>query len=260
VALPLPVLARGPSWVVVAKPPRLLVHRNKKMRLEAAALQRVRDQVGQRVNPVHRLDRAASGCLLFATELERTGELHDALRHPDAIKEYVCLVRGFFWREGEIVVETPIPSERGPPKEARSVVSCLGTSPEPRCAVLRVRISSGRHHQVRRHVRDLDHPILGDADHGDSRENRAWRNGGGVLRLQLHCVRMSLPFDGGRIEVGCPLFADMAAAWRPLPFFDELVAAEPLLGEAPLPMVADVPVVPEPWGWSADDPRRGGLQ
>ena len=62
---PIPILARGREWVVVAKPPRIICHRNKQARKARAMLQRVRDQLGKRVYLVHRLDRNTSGCPIF---------------------------------------------------------------------------------------------------------------------------------------------------------------------------------------------------
>ena len=125
--------------------------------------------------------------------------------------------------------------------------------------MLRVRPLTGRFHQVRRHVRDLNHPIIGDAEHGDSRVNGPWRRERGSFRLQLHCLRMRLPWQGGWIEAESPLWADMHAVWSELPCWSEVVAREPALGAAPLPMVADVPVIPPEWEWPADDPRRRGF-
>lgn len=225
----LPILTEGAGFVVVNKPPRLLVHRSPRLRREPAALQILRDQLGQRVNPVHRLDRQTSGCLLFATDTDLTADLHAALSHPDAVKVYVCLVRGRFTGESPVLIERPLKDERGVMQEARSEVRHLGSCREPRCAMLAVQPSTGRTHQVRRHVRGLNHPILGDANHGDTRASRWWRESRGLARCQLHCIRLSLPWRGGRIEATAPLYADMAALWSALPCWEEAVAAEPAL-------------------------------
>ena len=75
----LPILARGERWIVVAKPPRLLVHRAPIAQADHYALQLLRDQLGQRVHPIHRLDRPASGCLLFALARKAIAPLQRAL-------------------------------------------------------------------------------------------------------------------------------------------------------------------------------------
>ncbi|RME28512.1 MAG: hypothetical protein D6798_02245 [Deltaproteobacteria bacterium] len=232
---PLPVLARGDGWIVVAKPPRVIVHRNPRMRRVAAVVQRVRHQVGGRVYLAHRLDRGTSGCLLLATDRARAGELSLAIASDAAEKTYIAFVRGCFPHDDPVVVDTDIPSPRGP-KAARSTVELLGRSVEPRCSLLRVTPHTGRHHQVRRHVRDLHHPIIGDSDHGDSRINRYWRQRG-ADRLGLHCLALRVSLPGGeRIEVDCPLFEDQAAVYRTLPWWEEALAREPRLGLPPLSM------------------------
>lgn len=235
---PLTILARGEGWVVVAKPPQLLVHRNPRMRYADAALQRVRRMMGARVYPIHRLDRNTSGCLLFATDRSLAGPLSKALGDPAAQKTYLAFVRGYFAPDGEVEVTTPVKYDDETYKESRSMVRQVGRSHEPRCSLLEVRPRTGRHHQVRRHVRDLHHPVIGDGDHGDSRVNRWWREEMGNRRLGLHCLRLQVPFEGGDIDATCPLFADQADLYRRLPWWPEARAAVPELDLPPLPLIA----------------------
>lgn len=224
---PIPILARGREWVVVAKPPRVICHRNKQARTARAMLQRVRDQLGKRVYLVHRLDRNTSGCMIIATDNNVAGQLHSALGKGQ--KTYVAFVRGYFNHEGVVTVDSDIPSPRGS-QTALSQVSCLGRAHDPRCSLLKVQPKTGRHHQVRRHVRDLHHPVLGDREHGDHRESRVWREQHGLSRLGLHALRieMDLP-EGGRLSVTSPLYADHQAVFEKLPYWQDAVALEPAL-------------------------------
>lgn len=242
---PLTILAQGDGWVVIAKPPKLLVHRNPRMRRADAALQRVRDMMGARVYPIHRLDRNTSGCLLFATDRSLAGPLSAALSDPASQKTYVAFVRGFFARDEPVEVTTPVKYSDNLYKDSRSVVRLLGRSHEPRCSLLEVRPSTGRHHQVRRHVRDLHHPIIGDGDHGDSRVNRWWREHHGSARLGLHCLRLHVPFHTGDIDAVSPLFTDQRALYEALPWWPDALARCPDLGLAPLPLLRPAPE-PEP--------------
>jgi tRNA pseudouridine65 synthase len=238
---PLVVLRQGEGWAALAKPPGVVVHRNALMRHEYAVLQRARDTLGCRVWPVHRLDRPTSGVLLFATERSLAGPLHQALTAEDSTKTYVAFVRGCFPHDGPLVVETPIPDGEGGHREARSVVTCIGRSEVPRCSLLRVEPRTGRTHQVRRHVRDLHHPIIHDGDHGDSRVNRWWRENHGVRRIGLHALTIDFqPPAGERLQVVCPLFDDQAALWATLPWWSAALKEQPELGLPPLPLPADV--------------------
>lgn len=235
---PLAVLARGEDWIVVAKPPRLVVHRTQGARFDVPALQRVRDMVGGYVYPIHRLDRAASGCLLFATERAAAGPLQAALTAPETVKTYLAFVRGYLKSEGPVVVERPMKDDNGILKEARSVVEWLGRSRDPRCSLLRVRPATGRWHQVRRHVRDLSHPIIGDSRHGDLRVNRWWKVEHGVRRLGLHALTLEMTFpDGARRRIVCPLFKDQGKLFRRMPWWREALARQSALGLPPLPML-----------------------
>jgi len=242
------LLAEGDGWVVVAKPPGLLVHRNERDPNGDVALQRLRDQLRRRVYAIHRLDRPTSGCLLFATRRERAAELQAALTAPEARKTYVALVRGAL-QPDEIVVDTPMKldsrdARAGRPRDAveagvspasyqdaRTHLRVIARSDDPRCSLVLARPETGRFHQVRRHLRDLSHPVLADSKHGDSRVNRAWRERG-LHRLALHCLSLDLPAAG--IHATCPLFEDHAAVLRALPFWEAAVAAVPALGLPPL--------------------------
>jgi tRNA pseudouridine65 synthase len=225
------VLREGDGWVVVAKPGRLLVHRTEQAPKADAVVQTLRDQLGRFVYPVHRLDRGASGCLLVATERGMAGRLNAAL--ADADKVYVAFVRGAFANE-EAVVETPMKDDNGILKDARSRVRRLGASVEPRCSLLEVRPDTGRYHQVRRHVRDLGHPVIGDREHGDSRVNGEWRTRDPDLRLGLHAISLGFTIGDERIDVTCPLFPDHHALWSTLPWWEEAGARCPALALEPI--------------------------
>lgn len=233
------VLARDADWIVVAKPPRLLVHRAPQAAAATHhALQIVRDQVGAHVFPIHRLDRPTSGCLLFATTKAAAAPLQEALTHPDAVKTYLALVRGHWNRgEGAVIVDKPMNDDQGVSREATSEIRCVATSVEPRCSLLIVRPRTGRFHQVRRHARDLDHPVIGDHAHGDTRVNRTWREERGADRLGLHCLTLDLPLpDGTRIQATCPLFEDHHRVWSALPWWSEAVERVPALALPPFPV------------------------
>jgi tRNA pseudouridine65 synthase len=231
-SVPLHILARTDDIVVIAKPPHLLVHRTPlASRDKYFVMQSLRDQLGQHVFPVVRLDRAASGCMPVALSSEAAARLQIAMQ--SATKTYVAFTRGLWKREGEVVIDKPMKDDKGVLKEASSVADCLGTSLEPRCSLLRVRPRTGRFHQVRRHVRDLSHPIVQDRQHGDNKTNRWWRETHDYTRLGLHCLRLELPMGEGLV-VESPLFTDHYDLFTQLPWWDDAVTKEPGLARPPL--------------------------
>ena len=223
------VLHLEKQFVVVAKPPGVSVHRQSRFPNERPMLQQVRDYFGKKVWPVHRLDRQASGCLIFAFSNSDVAHLANALALGK--KYYIALVRGYFHELKPIVISTPIKTPTGY-KDAKSSVVCLGRSTNPRCSVLRVQPHTGRHHQVRRHVRDLNHPIIHDGDHGDSRVNRWWREKMNVSRLGLHACELDLPTIN--LKIVCPLFVDHYQVFKNLPFWDDLLKQEKALSFQPI--------------------------
>ena len=212
-------------------------------------LQRVRDLVGRRVNLVHRLDRGASGCLIFSYSDEEkatedndsvfdndstgaTTALMEAMQSAEATKTYVALVNGDGFRGGEDLtlkgwfdVDEPVKDENGKLiddsiTELRFVASVQLTDKPAQdpagksaCLVL-ARPKSGRWHQVRQHCMLMGHPILGDSTHGLSRTNRIWREKRGLPkeRVCLHLARVDLPpteFTPDGIQASCPIPKDM---------------------------------------------------
>ena len=139
---PLPILARGDHWVVAAKPPRLLVHRTAMSTDRVVMLQWLRDQLGTRVAAMHRIDRPASGCVLFATSEPHRRPLHEALAQDSTEKHYLALVRGELPVGDSIVLDGEVDE-----KEARTDVTVLASQPDLRCALVRCRIHTGRFHQ-----------------------------------------------------------------------------------------------------------------
>ncbi|MFK7930990.1 MAG: pseudouridine synthase [Myxococcota bacterium] len=237
---PLPILAQGPTWLIAGKPPKLLVHRTELSTDRVAMLQWIRDQIGRRVDAIHRLDRPASGCVLFGTQQGASRVLHDALAEPSTQKIYLAIVRGCIPVGSHTVIERELDG-----KASTTEVTVLGSSEVPRCSLVRCEIRSGRFHQIRRHLARRGHPVLGDSHHGDTRFNREWRETVGLPRLLLHGwqLHVTLPGEDGpqRVEARCPIWPDMAVVLRSLPFYDQLIQDHPLIAE----------------GWDVLPPRAG---
>jgi tRNA pseudouridine65 synthase len=195
------ILYEDEGCIVVAKPPQLLTHGHPRFPHEISLIERIQEQCRRSLYIVHRLDRGASGCLLISKDPTRVQSYKDQLH--DGQKTYIALSRGVYRGESPIVVTNPM-KVKEIHKEAESYVQCLERIVNPRSSLFLVRPKTGRYHQVRRHLRDLTHPILGDSEHGDSKVNRWWRENMGLKRLALHAysIRFSDRF------VCCPIFPD----------------------------------------------------
>ena len=177
--------------------------------------------------PVHRLDRATSGCLLLSLDPAFTPTLQDAL--AVGRKRYLAFVRGQVKFAAGTRVTNPMKGEDGVLRDAETVLTPVGATDEPRSSLVLAVPVTGRFHQVRRHLRDLNHPVLGDAVHGDTRVNRWWREERGLPRLGLHCLSLDVQAEGERIVATCPVPDDLRLLWQGLPWWGDAVAAVPEL-------------------------------
>ena len=220
-AIPLQVLHQDDVLVAIDKPSGMVVHRSELVNDRHTCMTLLRDQLGRRVSPVHRLDRGTSGVLLFAFDATGARVLTQALAQPATRKLYLAAVRG--WPAEEGLIDRPLDVE-GKVVEAATRYRRLAASELPvatgprhatsRFALLEVELLTGRLHQIRRHLQGENWPVLGDNGHGDVRQNRRLRELFGVGRMLLHArtVRFAHP-GGGVLELTAPLPADMQ---RPL--------------------------------------------
>ncbi len=221
---PLPVLYRDEHLIAVHKPSGLLVHRTGIDRHETRfALQMVREQCGRFVFPVHRLDKGTSGVLLFAFASDIAHVLGIGFETGAVRKRYLAVVRGHPLAAG--VVDHALARIRddyaggrpeAPPQEAVTRYRRLTTWELPcqvdryatsRYALLELEPLTGRRHQLRRHLKHIAHPIIGDATYGKGRHNRLFQALFGSSRLLLACTEMACahPVTGLPLCIQAPL-------------------------------------------------------
>lgn len=213
----LPVLYRDACLLVVDKPAGLVVHRGW-ANDEVTALTLARRLAGAWVYPVHRLDRGTSGVLVFALSPEIARAVEQAFAHEQIEKSYVALVRGL--APDEARVDHPLAKTRGGAKlPALTFVRRLEsfeirneeTGVSRRYSWVQARPISGRPHQIRRHLKHLGHPIIGDVRHGKAEHNRLFRRRFGLDRMVLHAERLTLPHPAGpgQLSLTAPLAPEL---------------------------------------------------
>ena len=203
----LTVLYRDEHLLGVAKPAGLLVH-NGWAREPDVALRRARSLVGQWVYPVHRLDRGTSGVLFFALSSEIAREMQAVLRRTDTTKSYIALVRGITPDAG--VIDHPIAPKKGAEKRA-AVTHFWRLGTFERYSLVLARPLTGRLHQIRRHLKHVSHPLIGDVRYGKSEHNRKLRDRFGLARLALHALAYEFthPVSSARIAAHAHLPSDL---------------------------------------------------
>ncbi|MCW5806171.1 MAG: pseudouridylate synthase [Deltaproteobacteria bacterium] len=201
------ILHRDARCVVVDKPAGVATHRGWDGD-DDALLQRVRDAVGMYVYPVHRLDRGASGATLFALDKEAARAFSDAW--SEARKIYLAITRGH--PPDELVIDHAIPSGPGEDR-VPAVTEVRRLETFGRYALVEARPRTGRLHQIRRHLKHIACPLVGDVRYGKGEHNRIFRTQHDLHRLALHAASLAVPHpDGGTLSVESPLPDDLARA------------------------------------------------
>ena len=206
----LEILYQDDVLVAVNKPAGMLVHRSWLDRHETQfVMQTLRDQIGQRVYPIHRLDRPTSGVLLFALNSEIANLLCLQFEQKQIEKQYLAVVRGYVTGHGEIDYPLKVQLDKiankcsQPDKAPQSAVTFyeglqtvempygVGRYATSRYSLVRLIPQTGRKHQLRRHMKHIFHPILGDTQYGDLHQNRALMEHTGCARLLLHAEKLT---------------------------------------------------------------------
>jgi tRNA pseudouridine65 synthase len=220
-APPLRRLHEDERLLVVDKPPGLLVHRTGlDAREPDSVLDRLRRESGARLWPVHRLDKGTSGVLVFARDVEAARLVGAAFEAGAVAKRYRALVRG--WPQPEGRIDHPLardperPSAGQPMRAALTRWTVLARFEWPiaadarhacsRYALVDASPETGRRHQIRRHLKHIGHPVIGDSTHGKGVHNRAVAAWLGTARLWLHALSIELPHpdDGRVLDVQAP--------------------------------------------------------
>lgn len=139
---------------------------------------------------VHRLDRAANGLILVAHSKSMAAALSKVFQSRKVEKRYLALVNGTFTsEENPLRIVQPIDG-----KPAVSEVTRLEVSADGGHSLLEVRIETGRKHQIRRHLKDLGHPVVGDRLYGSGEDD------GVNLQLQAFLLAFRCPVSEQKVE------------------------------------------------------------
>ncbi len=210
------ILYQDPYLVAIEKPAGYHVHPPEDSTHRISPLTNCLHLLGKQLNtylyPVHRLDRATSGVLLFALQSETARELCQLFQNQKIKKTYITVVRG--WTPEAATIEHPLRSENDPDQRLESVTAYEriakmeipfpnGRFSSSRYSLLHIEPHTGRRHQIRRHCQHISHPLIGDTIYGNGEHNRLFRekleiNG---LLLKAYSVEMIHPQTGTPLRI-----------------------------------------------------------
>lgn len=222
--MPFPILFSDEHFIAINKPPGILMHRTRISEDTVFVVQLLRDQLGQRVYPVHRLDRATSGVLIFGKTPEAAGRLGEQVMDKSVEKKYLVVVRGWTPESGTIDYALDDPDSGKGRLPAVTHFTRLGTSEidapiglrykTARFSLVEARLETGRRHQIRKHFAHLNHPVINDKRHGDVKQNTYFREVFGMKRMLLHAFEVVFqhPYSGETICIQAPVDEEFARA------------------------------------------------
>jgi tRNA pseudouridine65 synthase len=200
----------------------MLVHRSWLDKHETQfVMQTLRDQIGQHVFPLHRLDRPTSGVLIFALSSEVASQVMPMFANHEMEKTYHAIVRGWILESGRLDYPLKVELDKiadkhaSQEKEAQEAITdyqplaqveiphSTGRFPTTRYCLMEMKPLTGRKHQLRRHMAHLRHPIVGDTTHGDGKHNKLFREVYDSHRLLLHASSLKFvhPFTQQEIII-----------------------------------------------------------
>ena len=216
------ILYEDDDLLVINKPAGLAVHGGSKMDFGIIDILR-QARANDTLELVHRLDKDTSGCLMIAKDRLALQQLHTLLREAKIDKEYLCLVKGS-WQEKQRLVELPLrknvlhSGERLVQADAHGKMAVTEFNlirSTFQASLIRAKLYTGRTHQIRVHLQQIEHPIAGDGKYGDRIFNKKMY-ALGLKRLFLHAekLKFSLPGADQVITVTAPLEEDLQQCWN----------------------------------------------
>jgi tRNA pseudouridine65 synthase len=202
------ILHRDARSVAVDKPSGVATHRGWAHDEDEALLQIVRDTVNAYVYPIHRLDRGASGIVLFALDRDAARAFSSAWEGAD--KRYAAITRGH--PPEHVMIDHAIPKAPGA-ERIRAVTEVWRRETFGRYALVEARLHTGRLHQIRRHLKHISCPLIGDVRYGKGEHNRIFREQHALHRLALHCTSLTVAHpDGSTLAITCEVADDLRGA------------------------------------------------
>lgn len=216
---PLSIIYQDEFLVAIDKPAGMIVHPGRDPEgPEWVAMKRLRDELGCKVHPVHRLDRPTSGVLLFALDRVTAAAAQQAFEQRLVEKTYHAIVEGL--APESWTCETPLSTEPdSTPLPARTVFGRIAVAhagsieKDPGLALswIEARPETGRFHQIRRHLLETGHPIIGDFRYaGQQHSFRLGELLGIGTRMLLHAKTLQLPHprSGVTLRIEAPVNPD----------------------------------------------------
>ena len=207
------ILQQTENYIATNKPTDLAVHPSDIHRGEITLMHYVKELTGKYLYPVHRIDRAVSGIVLFAFDSATAACLRRQFDDQTIRKQYLTIVRGHINKA--ITIDHAVNSKYNPErKEALTILDPIAQCevqipseryPTSRFSLVNAYPKTGRWHQIRLHCSYIGYPIVGDVKHGDGTMNKIVRESLQCKRILLHSHKISFldESSGSMVSITC---------------------------------------------------------
>lgn len=208
---PLTIVYQDDCLIAINKPEGMMTHKSRIAEdRDPSAMEVLRDQLGQWVYPIHRLDRATSGVLIFALNQEIARILHRRFAEGEVDKQYLMVTRGHaplnvtvdraLKERKDRITDKDARSDKAPQSALTEIKTWahvtldipLGRYQTSRFSLVSASPKTGRRHQIRRHLAGLNYPLIGDTTHGRGELNRLFRSRWACHRLLLAATDLTI--------------------------------------------------------------------
>jgi 23S rRNA pseudouridine955/2504/2580 synthase len=195
----IPVLYENPDILIVNKPCGIACQGGEGVTV--TILDILERQTGQRIYPVHRLDKDTAGILVLARNSRAAAEYSLLIASGALDKRYQAVCFGSPSRASGLIT---VPAGRHGSEKPAETAYRVETTGEG-ASLLSLTLMTGRMHQIRMHLATLSCPIIADDKYGDFKKNREARSLHGIRKLQLAAVSLEIPVAGKRTRFTVPL-------------------------------------------------------
>lgn len=213
------VLASGKGWLVVDKPAGMTVHNMPGRDLCSFASAYLQNETAEKghtdfdpdfgVNPVHRLDKEASGIIVLAASREMFRYFSNQFQSRLVIKRYTAVLHGILenpggddlwgrWRWPLSDAAGGRDNPEGPGRRQSSETRYRVIDHSAHYTMVEIELLSGRRHQIRRHAKLSGHPVVGDTRYGSTRAANYLRHNFAFDRIALHACELTLLLPDGK--------------------------------------------------------------
>ncbi len=190
------ILKKTKTYCIVHKPAGMVVYADTKADQKVSAQFHLQQQLGQKVFPIHRIDKSTCGVLIYAFNQQKANQLATLFKEKKVEKTYLAFVHG--QAPEELRVDQPLKKHKQKLTEVAVTnistlesIEMIARGETRHYSLVKASPETGRYHQIRRHLKMIKCPIVGDQTYGNSWNNDYFQSEYGIDRALLCAISIA---------------------------------------------------------------------